>query len=260
MAGIHGRYQWYELMTPDPEAAKAFYTKVVGWGMQDVPMPQMQYSLFTAGETPIAGVMETPAEARQPGAPPGWWMGYVGVDDVDQTADHAKRLGGAECVPPSDIPGIGRFAVISDPQSARFGLLKWSDPVRNVTGGLNTAGHTGWHELLAADWPKALEFYSAMFGWKKADAVDMGEMGTYQLFAIDEQPMGGMFNKPPPVPVPFWQYYFNVGAIDAAAERVKNAGGQIANGPMAVPGGMWIVHCIDPQGVMFALVGAPPAA
>jgi len=254
MAGTHGVFQWYELMTTDPEAAQTFYKGVVGWGTQATPNTEMKYTLFTAGEKPVAGVMEMPEELRNSGVPPSWG-GYVGVDDVDHAAEHVKLLGGAECVPPTDIPGVGRFAVVMDPQSARFGLLSWSDPSMQPTGGQFDPGRIGWHELLANEWSAALEFYSAMFQWRKTDAMDMGEMGTYQIFANGEQTLGGMFNKPAAVPVPYWQYYFNVGAIDAAVERIKTGGGKIANGPMEVPGGKWIVHGIDPQGAMFALLG-----
>ena len=116
-------------------------------------------------------------------------------------------------------------------------------------------GRVGWHELLAADWEKAWAFYSELFGWQKAD-TDIGAMGTYQLFSAGGQTIGGMFTKPPTVPVPFWLYYFNVGDIDAAVRRVKAGSGQVLNGPIEVPGGSWIVQCTDPQGAIFALVGS----
>lgn len=121
-------------------------------------------------------------------------------------------------------------------------------------------GHVGWHELMAVDWTAALPFYQELFGWTKAEAIDIGEMGIYQLFALGDRSIGGMFNKPAAVPVPFWLYYVSVGPIDAAAARVTSSGGQILNGPMEVPGGMWIVQCRDPQGAIFALVGSGPAA
>ena len=85
--------------------------------------------------------------------------------------------------------------------------------------------------MLAADWEKAFSFYGELFGWQKANA-DVDPMGTYQLFSAGGQTIGGMFTKPPMAPVPFWLYYFNVGDIDAAAERVKAAGGQILEGPI----------------------------
>src|SRR5205085_9119861 len=98
-------------------------------------------------------------------------------------------------------------------------------------------------------------FYSKLFGWTKADAIDMGPMGTYQLFSTGNGPVGGMMTKTPQTPAPFWLYYFNVSGIDAARERVKTAGGKVINGPMEVPGGSWILQGLDPQGAMFALVG-----
>ena len=217
-------------------------------------MPGMQYTLFTAGETRVGGLMDLPEQAKQMGTPPNW-MGYVGVDDVDARVDQVKRLGGAVHVPPTDIPNVGRFAVVADPQAAVFGLFKWLTPGPDQSTALGTPGHVGWHELLAADWEKAFAFYAELFGWQKAEAVDLGAMGTYQLFSTGGQPIGGMFTKPPMVPVPFWLYYFNIGGIDAGAERVKAGGGRILNGPMEVPGGSWIVQCGDPQGAMFALVG-----
>jgi predicted enzyme related to lactoylglutathione lyase len=98
-------------------------------------------------------------------------------------------------------------------------------------------------------------FYADTFGWGKGDAVELGPMGTYQLFTAGEQPIGGMFNKLPAMPAPYWLYYFNVGDIDAAGQRATDAGGRILHGPMQVPGGNWILQATDPQGGMFALTG-----
>jgi len=255
MADFHGRFLWHELMTSDPEAAKVFYTAVLGWKTRESSVPDMKYTEFLAGDTPVAGLMEIPDMARKAGAPPSW-TGYIGADDVDRTAEQVKQRGGTVHMGPSDIPGVGRFAVVSDPQWARFALFKWSDPAMHGTSGQFDPGRVGWNELLAADLARAFDFYNALFGWRKGEALDMGEMGTYQLFAAGEQTLGGMFNKPAVVPTPFWQFYFNAGAIDAAQKRVTGAGGQIAHGPMEVPGGKWILNCIDPQGAMFALLGA----
>ena len=79
-------------------------------------------------------------------------------------------------------------------------------------------------------------------------------MGTYQQFSAGGETIGGMFTKPPTLPLPFWLYYFNVADIEAAAKRVEAGGGEILYGPMEVPGGAWIVHCADPQGAIFALL------
>lgn len=254
MANSASRFVWYELMTTDMEAAKRFYTKIVGWGTQDMSQPGMAYTVFNAGAAPAAGLMNLPDDAKKMGAPPSW-IGYVGVSDVNASAKKAERLGGRVHVQPRDIPNIGRFAVIADPQGATLSLFKGTNPEPPKPPEPRMPGRTGWNELLAVDWEKAFAFYGEMFGWQKADAIDMGAMGTYQMFSAGGQPIGGMFNKPATVPAPFWTYYFNVAGIDAAAERIKASGGKIMNGPMEVPGGQWIVQGTDPQGAMFALVG-----
>jgi uncharacterized protein len=253
MVNSHGRFVWYELMTTDAEAAKAFYTKVVGWGTQDASTPGMAYTLFTVGGASVGGLMDLPDDAKAIGAKPSW-IGYVEVDDVDAYADRVKRLGGAVHVPPTDIPNISRFSVVADPQMATFVLVKWLRPRLEQPADLSAPGLIRWHELLAADWKKAFAFYGALFGWEKADP-DFDATDAYQLFAAGGRTIGGMRTKPPAVSMPFWLYYFNVGEIDAAAKRVKAHGGDIFKDPLEVSGGNWIVQCTDPQGAMFALVG-----
>jgi uncharacterized protein len=251
MVDSHGRFVWYELMTTDMEAAKAFYAKVVGWGTRDASMPGMAYTLFTAGETSVSGLMDLPEGAKRMGAEP-LWIGYVGVDDVDATAERTKQLGGAIHVPPTDIPDISRFSVMADPQMATLALFKWQNPGQQQPAEPGKPGHVSWHELLAADWEKAFAFYGELFGWQKADS-EIDPMGTYQLFSAGGQTIGCMFTKPAMVASPFWLFYFNVSDIDAAAARVKAGGGSILEGPFEVPGGSWIARCTDPQGAMFAL-------
>jgi hypothetical protein len=251
----HGRFVWYELMTPDTAAAKAFYGKVVGWTAQDVPMPGMTYTLLKTGETQVGGLMGLPEELRAMGVPPNW-SGYVAVDDVDAAAEKVKTLGGTVRREPGDIPGVGRFAVVADPQGAVFALFKWLNPGSPAPMEPRLPGRVGWHELTSSDWEKGFDFYSALFGWKKDEPYDMGAMGTYQIFSdADGGAIGGMMNRPPNVQASYWKYYFNVGDIDAAAERVTSSGGEILHGPAQVPGGAWIIQGLDPQKAMFALLG-----
>jgi predicted enzyme related to lactoylglutathione lyase len=253
VGGSHGRFLWYELMTTDTEAAKAFYANVLGWGTRDASMPGSAYTLFTVGEAPVGGVLDLPEDARKLGATPRW-LGYVGVDDVDAAADRIRRLGGAVQVPPTDVPNISRFAVVADPQMATLVLVKWLHPRPERLADLGAPGCVGWHELLTTDWEKAFAFYGELFGWQRADTA-ADAMGTYQQFSAGGQTIGGMFTKPPAVPMPFWLYYFNPRDIDTAARRVKAGGGQILEGPIEVPGGNRIARCTDPQGAMFALIG-----
>jgi predicted enzyme related to lactoylglutathione lyase len=259
MPESRGKFCWYELMTSDPDAAERFYRDVVGWGARDAGHPEMRYTLLTAGEVPVAGLMALPEEARAAGGRPGW-MGYVAVDDVDRAAARVKEKGGKVHRAPADIPSIGRFAVAADPHGAIIVLF------REAPGSMpppppampETPGFVGWRELMAGDLETAFAFYADLFGWTKAEAHDMGPIGVYQLFAAGGETIGGMMTKPASAPAPFWTYYFQVDGINAASERIKAGGGSVMHGPMEVPGGSWIVQALDPQGAMFALVSRKP--
>ncbi len=249
----HCPFVWYELMTSDDEAAAAFYRQVIGWQTADAGMPGMRYTLLSAGGVAIAGLMTLPQQARDAGARPGW-VGYIGVADVDAMATRLLAAGGQVHRPAEDIPGVGRFAVVADLHGAGFDLFRGQSDAQPPQSPLGTPGTVGWHELSAGNLDSAWTFYSGLFGWTQDSDMDMGEMGVYRLFAAGGAAIGGMMTKPPEVPQPGWLYYFNVDAIDATMARVSGAGGQVLNGPMEVPGPMWILQCLDPQGAAFALV------
>lgn len=253
MAGHHGKFVWYELMTTDTKAAETFYKDVVGWDARDAGMPGVNYTLFTKGDHQVAGLMTMPEGALEMNVPPAW-LGYIGVDNVDAAATTVAAKGGKIHRAPDDIPGIGRFAIATDPHGAVFALFTGiGDPPLAVDP--MTPGQIGWHELMSGDLDTAVSFYSEVFGWTKDHAMDMGDMGTYQIFAIDGAQAGGMMTKPQDIPSPYWLYYFNVASLDTAIERVKAGGGRIVLEPMEVPGGAWIIQALDPQGALFALVG-----
>jgi predicted enzyme related to lactoylglutathione lyase len=254
MSNSHGKFVWYDVMTTDTDAAQSFYHKVIGWDATDSGMPDRSYTLLSMSSTMVGGLMPIPDDARKAGVRPAW-MGYIGVEDVDAYAKRVKAAGGAIHREPEDIPGVGRFAVAGDPHGAGFMLFKGDSDQAPAPAPAGTPGHVGWRELHAGDGKSAFAFYSGLFGWTKAEAMDMGAMGVYQIFAIDGVPSGGMMTKTPQMPAAMWVYYFNVEAIDPAMKRVKDAGGQVAFGPQEVPGGSWILQCIDPQGALFALVG-----
>jgi predicted enzyme related to lactoylglutathione lyase len=251
MPPLPNSFVWYELMTSDAPAAAAFYGSVVGWNTRSSDQGAFPYTVLNAGERPVGGLMRIPDELWHAGRRPGW-IGYVGVPDVDLATDRLRRAGGAVHRDPADIPEIGRFSVVADPQGAAF-ILFTPRGGDDSPAPMGAPGHIGWRELYATDWATSFLFYADQFGWTKAEAVDMGPMGVYQLFAAGGDPIGGMMNKPDGVPSPAWLFYFNVDAIDAAAARVTAGGGRILNGPHQVPGGSWILQGIDPQGAMFAL-------
>jgi hypothetical protein len=249
-----GSFVWYEYMAADAKAAADFYAAVVGWTASAGDMTDFPYTLLSAGPRPVAGLMTLPEEARKMGARPGW-LGYVGVPDVDAFAAKIAAAGGKIHRPAAEIPTVGRFAVVGDPHGAAFVIFKGA-PAEDPRPPLapSASGNVGWRELRAGDLDAAFAFYSGLFGWRKTQAMDMGPMGPYQVFEIDGGQGGGMMTKPAETPAPFWLYYFNVDAVDAAAERVKSAGGRLVTGPHEVPGGGWVVRALDPQGATFALL------
>ncbi len=252
MSDKHGAFVWYELMTTDTKAAEAFYDDVVGWTSVDSGMPDANYTLFKTNDLRVAGLMTMPESALTMNIPPAW-LGYVGVDEVDAAAKKLAKLGGTVHRQPEDIPGVGRFAVVADPHGAVFALFKGDGEMPDIKQ--MDPGSIGWHELMAGDLATDLPFYQEMFGWKKDEGIDMGDMGTYQLFAHNGAQIGGMMTKPATVPAPpYWGFYFNVDALDAAIARSTAKGGKVVNGPMEVPGGAWVVNCVDPQGAHFNLV------
>lgn len=249
-----GKFVWYDLMTSDDGAAKAFYTGVLPWGTQvwDGPMP---YTMWTVQGTGIGGIMQLPAEA---GAPP-HWLGYVGSDDVDATAARAVKLGGKILRPADDIPNTGRFAIVADPQGAAFALYKSANPSDQGVAP-DAPGSFSWAELNTTDYEAAWKFYQQLFGWKHSKSMDMGpEVGTYFMFQCEgdgDRSMGGMSNAANMMGAPaHWLFYANVTKpIEGALDRVKQRGGKLLMGPIEVhDSGGSIAICADPQGAYFGV-------
>jgi predicted enzyme related to lactoylglutathione lyase len=257
MATPRGKFIWYDVMTTDTRAAAAFYSDVIGWSSQEHQMAGGgAYTVFSKGPVMVAGLMAIPEPMRQQGVPP-CWSGYVAADDVDADAGRVEAAGGAIRRSPADIPNVGRFAVVSDPGGALFLLFKPNTQEEPRPVAPMTPGHIGWHELLAGDPEREFSFYAHLFGWTKDRALDMGPMGTYQTFATDGTPCGGIMKACAQAQHPSWSYYIAVDSVAKAAERTTARGGKVLNGPMEVPGGAWIVQARDPQGAHFAMVSAP---
>jgi hypothetical protein len=205
--------------------------------------------MWTVNGAPIGGIMALPPEAA--GAPP-HWLAYIGVRDVDEAARRASDLGATVHVSPQDIPDVGRFAVLADPQGASFAIYApGSNPGDEQEF---QVGQVSWHELLTTDSDAAQRFYFELFGWSITDTFDMGPMGVYAMYGRNGRTYGGIFNKPADMPAPpHWLLYVRVQDLEAAIERAKKAGGQLLFGPEEVPGGDRIAHLMDPQGGAFAL-------
>ena len=246
---MHGQFVWYELTTPDVDAARRFYPQITGWGTQQF---DNNYTMWTAAGAPFAGIFRLGTEQRHRGIPPNW-MPYVEANNVDETARLATSLGGKVVVQPTDIPGTGRFAVLQDPQGATFGIYKSNRPSQSWDG-TPVVGRFSWHELMTTDHRAAFDFYGKLFDWETLSEFDMGPMGIYRIYGQNGQQYGGMFNKSPDMPFPpNWLCYIQVDDVRRAADTVARLGGKVMNGPMEVPGGDWIAQCFDPQGAAFAV-------
>ncbi len=120
----HGAFGWFELMTTDANAAQEFYTKLFGWEGVKYPMEGMEYTVLKVHDDETGGIMAIPPEAE--GMPPMWSI-YVTVDDVDATAKQVTALGGKIVRPPMDIPKVGRFCVLQDPQGATICAITYAE-------------------------------------------------------------------------------------------------------------------------------------
>lgn len=248
----NGRFFWHEIAARDPDAALRFYGEVVGWQAEPAP-GNAEYFLLSMGHGGIAGVRRT-----QPGEPPRW-AGYVDVDDVAAVVSAASGEGAEVLMPETEVPGTIRFALLADRDGLPFyvgkGLVDCDEDPRADAGPLGTVC---WNELVASDWQASFSFFQTLFGWEKGEAMDMGPMGTYQIYGSAGTDQGGMMNAPAGME-PGWTFYVAVDDIDAAARRVRDAGGTVVNGPHEVPGGAFALKGLDPEGAVFGLVGGRKA-
>ena len=256
-ADIRGRFIWHELMTTDPVAAGGFYSRVLPWRTQPSGMPS--YTLWMAGKTQTGGLMALPPDSV-PGTPPHWLV-YIGTPSVDASVTDAQRLGGKVLKGATDIPNVGRYAVLSDPQGATFAVYTPAGAAAGGAGSGAAAGEFSWHELTTTDPQGALRFYSELCGWARGPGHDMGgTMGVYQIFTQGGTQVGGMYRVQDASTPAHWLGYVRVAEAARTAAAAKAAGGRVLHGPVEVPGGSWIVMLLDPQGGAFAVVEPPRVA
>ena len=256
---LQGSHVWYELMTTEPDSAKAFYQAVVpGWSVSESIPGDQDYRMIGRSDGGFAGgVLGLTDEMRQHGARP-IWLGYIGVDDVDVTVSKIEAKGGKALMPAFDIPQ-GRIAMVADPQGNPFYVMKPIPPADKPDAESDVFSATaeqrvGWNELTTADPAAAREFYGELFGWTSDDFMPMGELGEYRFFAHTGTTIGAVCGVMPGGSSG-WRYYVRVPSISTAVEAVKAGGGTVSMGPHEVPGGDHIIIGNDPQGAEFALVG-----
>lgn len=243
----HGYFLWTELLTRDARAAVDFYAPLFGWTTQPFPNSDPPYTMWANAGVPFGGLMPLPGDAEAPSG----WLPYVGVLDVDAAVVRAGEEGATLRHDPTDIPGAGRFAVLSDPWGAAFAVYRAAAP--QPPPGSPGVGDFCWRELATGDIDRALEFYGALFGWTRGTRHDMGALGAYQIFEQHGQMAGGIYLGSEAMP-PSWTSYVRVADLAATLARGEANGAAILVPPMEVPGGDSIAVAADPQGAVFALL------
>ena len=254
-----GDFIWYELITPHPEAAKAFYDAVVGWSIGEGAPEFNGYRMIGRSDGKFAGgVLPLTSEMQQHGARP-TWLGYIHVTNVDDAVSAIERAGGRALMPAFDIPNVGRIALVTDPQGASFYVMKPIPPADDSHGQSDVFSpseqqRVGWNELSTSDPAAARRFYGEQFGWSSDDFMPMGELGEYRFLDHHGQRIGALCGFTGEQQ-PKWRYYIRVASVSAAKAAAEQNGGTIHMGPHQVPTGDYIIIGSDPQGAEFALVG-----
>jgi uncharacterized protein len=246
-----GTPSWIELSSPDPDAAAAFYGRLMGWSATEPgPAESGGYRMFQQDGKNIAGLM-----AHMQQGQPTAWSTYVSVADADETANKVKAAGGSEIVAPMDVMDLGRMAVFADPTGAVFGI--WQPKAFAGADLVNEPNSLCWNEVQTRDAEADKRFYPSVFGWDAGRPSFEGAPDTYTVWELAGRPVGGMMQMtdeffPPEVP-PHWSVCFAVADCDATVARARELGATVVAEPMDMPIGRF-AGIADPQGASFAIM------
>jgi predicted enzyme related to lactoylglutathione lyase len=243
VTGTHtpGAFVWHELRTKDVAQAKAFYTGLFGWTYQQAKsLPGVEYHLIQLGDKQIGGVFNATGHEM-----PSHWGGLISVPDVDQAAEATTAAGGEICAPPQDIPGVGRFVMIFDPQGVSVGLYKTLHGDPDTSKPLE--GEFCWDQLNTTDMAGAAAFYQKVVGWSQEQPTPGMSVFTYGDAL--EASLGLVQEGIPP----HWLTFIAVGDLSQATQKAQTLGATVlmAN----VEAGPWGRFSViqDPVGAVFAL-------
>ena len=239
-----GTFSWVDLQTSDQDAAKSFYSDLLGWDYEDIPIGDgSTYSMAKVQGKSVAAI----GGLQDPSMPPHWNC-YVTVESADAAAERAGELGATVLAPPFDVFDAGRMSAFADPQGAVLSVWQAKDSIGAEL--VNVPGALSWNELVSPDLAASAEFYRGLFGWQ-IDEVPESDGGYWSITNGGRQ-NGGM------VPMlegghPAWNLYFAVDDVDAALARAQELGAAIVVGPMDIPNSGRFVVLRDPQNAVFSL-------
>jgi hypothetical protein len=251
-----GSFCWLELATTDQAAAKSFYTSLFGWAAEDQRMgPDMAYTIFKIGGKDACGGYQLMKEQIDAHVPP-HWLPFIRVSSADASAGRAVQLGARQIVAPSDIPNVGRFAVLEDPAGAHICIFQ---PAQHR--GMTVFGEVGalcWADLNSRDPERSAKFYGDWLGW----TYDIGKDGYRHIIngASKDDMIGGIpprMHAPPGTPS-HWMSYFHVADCKGVAAKAARLGASTLLPADVMADVGTIAVLADPQGAVFALY-QPPA-
>ena len=238
-----GKFVWHENHSTDIEKAKNFYTQLLGWELEMFKPGEMDYAMIKARGQLHGGFF------KAQGGAPSHWLGHVLVEDVDETVRRAEAAGGKVIMGPMDMPEVGRFALLGDPQGAVVSAYSPAgDPPTNE-------GVFVWDELQTSDPDAAKSFYTEVFGWGARD-MEMGDMGSYTIFQrAAETDVGGCMRLPHGVQAPpHWLVYIGTDDVDGTVTKAKQLGANVFVEPMDIPNGIGRFAVLqDPAEAVFGL-------
>lgn len=240
----HGRFVWHEIITKDAEQAKAFYTELLGWKVEEIDMGEFVYPMLKAGEAPVCGVAPPPMEGV-----PTHWVSYLSVEDVDAAAKKVVANGGEALMDAMDIPTVGRMQPVKDPSGGAFFLFKSASEDGEAATG---PGTFHWNELATDDPEAAVAFYEKTFGYTH-ETMEMPD-GTYFVLKNGDTMRAGVMKNPVPNAPTHWTRYVAVDDCDAAVKRATSSGGKLLGEVMDVPGVGRFAHVQDPGGAALGVI------
>jgi predicted enzyme related to lactoylglutathione lyase len=243
---------WIELVTPDRDAAVAFYGGLFGWTAGEQSPEFGGYSMFFKDDQPVAGLMP---EVEGMTGPPTWAV-YLATPDAAKVAELAKERGGSVAVEPMAIADLGSMVVVTD--AAGMGHCGWQADTFPGLASTGEVGEPAWFEAYATSFDTARDFLVDVYGWEVHVQGDTDEF-RYVTNGAEESATAGLMDATSFGDgfVPGWTFYVRVADMDAAVAKVAELGGTVTQGPDDTPYGL-LTEVADPGGQRLKLI-VPPA-